>query len=144
MCQPPFRLRGVRGSDVADGVGLLFDGLHHARMLVAEVHHLDLLGAEVKVALAVCVPEPGALAADDGKRGERPLNRPGEQGVLEVLVDDLLRCAYRLHAATSFRRALVSRTILALLTEPKLPEEEGELVRQLLILLAPARADSVT
>ena len=66
---------GHRGADVAEPLGLPLDRLDDARVLVAEVE-VDELGLEVEVTLAVGVPEPAALAAGDGERVDRRLDRP--------------------------------------------------------------------
>src|SRR5690606_41997092 len=63
---------GERRADGREPPGLGLERRDEAGVLVAEVE-VDELGREVEVAVAVLVPEPGALAARDGQRVDRGL-----------------------------------------------------------------------
>ena len=58
---------GMLRCDRRQSRGLLLDGLHDLRVLMADVD-VDELTGEVEVAIAVVVPEVAALGSGDGKR----------------------------------------------------------------------------
>src|SRR5690606_7986249 len=71
---------GERRADGREPPGLGLERRDEAGVLVAEVE-VDELGREVEVAVAVLVPEPGALAARDGQRVDRALRGQGVEDV---------------------------------------------------------------
>ena len=78
---------GVVGEDRRDRaelVGLLLDRRHQLGVLVPDVE-VDELAGEVEVALAVLVPEAGALATGDDDGVEQRLRRPGVEHVGPVV-----------------------------------------------------------
>ena len=85
---------GVDRGDRAELVGLLLDRRDQLGVLVADVD-VDELAGEVEVAVALVVPEPRALGADDDERVERGLRRPGVEDVGPVVEVGLRAVACR-------------------------------------------------
>jgi len=87
------RLGGEGGSGEAELVYLFLDSLEHLRVLVPDVD-VDELRAEVQPLVALTIPKPHPLGLGHVDGVGLALHRPGEKGVVAVLLDDFRRGAF--------------------------------------------------
>src|SRR5690242_2690323 len=100
MSQPSLWLVGERGRGIAEGIGLVLDGLDDLGMLVPERERDDLLRRQIEVPVAIGIPEPCPLSTGHRYEVQSSLGRPGEQCILQIFVDYVLCCTpgYCLHS----------------------------------------------
>ena len=78
---------GVLRSDGAEATGLLLDGGHDRRVLMADVG-VDQLARDVEVLVPVVVVDVAALSSGDDQGVERRLGRPGVEDVAPIVSED--------------------------------------------------------